>query len=206
MMPARHLRRHQLVDLGGEIVERLHAEREAHPLDRAEDVAGDRDVEAGRPLEQQRGAAARRLAGPIGDRGDLEVGAHRFGDAREQLALVEVGEKVVEVRVHVDASARSHEDTKDTIPELSWSSCFVLRGRWLVAHFIGYLRAPAPARGGRPRRSPAARAATRTASTKSASSRLSGSSLATVDLAALNRRHRRRRCLTSRHISTFCAA
>ena len=68
---------------------------------RSEDVGGDRHVEAGGLLEQQRGTAARRLARAVGDGGDLEVGAHRLGDARQQPALVEVGEKVVEVREYI---------------------------------------------------------------------------------------------------------
>ena len=37
------------------------------------------------------------LAGAVGDGGDLEIGADRLGDARQQAALVEIGEKVVEV-------------------------------------------------------------------------------------------------------------
>ena len=80
-----------------EIVERLHAEREAHALVRSVDVGRHRDVEAGRLLEQQRRAAARRLARAIGDGGDFEIGADRLGHAREQLALVEIGEEVVEI-------------------------------------------------------------------------------------------------------------
>ena len=96
-MPFGHLRRHQLVDLAREIVERLDAEREAHPLHRSEHVAGDRHVEAGRLLEQQRRAAAGRLAGAVGDRRDLEIRAHRIGDPREQLPAIEIGEKVVEI-------------------------------------------------------------------------------------------------------------
>ena len=95
--PFRHLRRHQLVDLPGEIVERLHAEREAHALVRAVDVAGDRDVVAGGPIEQQRRSAAGGLADAVGDGGDLEIGADGVADPREQLALLEVGEEVVEV-------------------------------------------------------------------------------------------------------------
>ena len=55
--------------------------------------AGDRHVEAGRLLEQQRRTAARRLAGAVGDGGDLEVGADRLRDPREQLPLVEVGDE-----------------------------------------------------------------------------------------------------------------
>ena len=51
-------------------------------------------------LEQQRRPAARRLAGAIGDGRDLEVRADRFADARQQAALVEIGEEVVEVGVH----------------------------------------------------------------------------------------------------------
>ena len=69
----------------GEIVERLHAERQAHPLERSEHVGRDRHVEAGRLFEQQRGSAAGHLARAIGDRRDLEIGADRLADARQQL-------------------------------------------------------------------------------------------------------------------------
>ena len=93
-----HLRRHQLVDLLREVVERLDAERQAHALVRAVHV---RRRPACRTRSGSRTAApARRAAilhALIGDRSDLEIRTDRVGDAREQLAFVEVGEKVVEV-------------------------------------------------------------------------------------------------------------
>ena len=96
----RHLRRHELVDLPGQIVEPVHAERETHPLDRSVQVGRDRDVESRRLLEQQRRPAARHLARAIRHRRDLEVGADRLGDAGEQAAAIEIGDEVVEVGVH----------------------------------------------------------------------------------------------------------
>jgi hypothetical protein len=80
--------------------QRVDAEREAHAGVRAVDVRGDRHVVASGALEQQRRPAVRRLADAVGHGGDFEVGAHRVGDARQQLALVEVGEEVVEVGIH----------------------------------------------------------------------------------------------------------
>jgi hypothetical protein len=38
-----------------------------------------------------------RLAGAVGDSGNLELGAHRLANPDEQLALVEIRKKVVEV-------------------------------------------------------------------------------------------------------------
>ena len=107
-----HLRRHELVDFRGEIVERLDAERQAHAFERSEHVAGDRHVEPGGLLEQQRRTAARHLARAVGDGGDLEIRADRLVDARQQLALVEIGEEIVEVCVHrrVITMPRNHED------------------------------------------------------------------------------------------------
>jgi len=90
-------RRHQLIDLTGEVVELRHAERETHPLERAEHVAGDGHAEAGRLLEQQGRSSARRLARPIGDGGDLEIGADRLGDAHKEFAFVEVFQEFVEI-------------------------------------------------------------------------------------------------------------
>ena len=79
---------------------------------RSVEVARDRNVEAGRLLEQQRRAAAGRLADAIGDGGDLEIGADRLGDARQQLALVEVGEEVVEVGIHIGVAANSRRSRR----------------------------------------------------------------------------------------------
>ena len=109
-MPFGHRRRHELVDLAREVVELLDAKRQAHALERAEDVRRHRHVEAGGLLEQQRRTAAGRLARAIGDGGDLEIGADRLGHARQQLAAIEVGEEVVEIWVHARAClSRSHE-------------------------------------------------------------------------------------------------
>ena len=93
----RHLRRHHLVDVFGHGVERRRAERETHPFDRAEQIGRNRHVEAGRPLEQQPWAAAGQLADTIGDRCDLQIGVDALADARQQAALVEVGDEIVDV-------------------------------------------------------------------------------------------------------------
>jgi len=98
----RHLRRHQLVDLFREVVERLHAKRKAHALVRAVQVGDCGNIEAGGLLEQQCRTAAGRFASAIGHRRDLEIGAHHFRHAREQAPLVEVGDEVVEVWIHRD--------------------------------------------------------------------------------------------------------
>ena len=86
-----HLRRHQLVDLAREVIERFHTERQTDSLHRAVHVRSNRDIEAGRLLEEQRRTTARRLAGAIDHGRDLEIGADRIGDAREQLAALEIG-------------------------------------------------------------------------------------------------------------------
>ncbi len=95
-----HLRRHELVDLLGQIVECLHAEREAHTLVRSVQVRSDRNIVAGWSFEQQCRTTAGDLARAIGDGRDLEVGAHRLHDAREEAAFVEIGDEVVEIAVH----------------------------------------------------------------------------------------------------------
>ena len=96
----RHLRRHQLVDLAGDLVERGHAEGEAHPLHRAEDVGRHRHVEPGGPLEEERRPAARRLGHAVGHGRDLQVGAHLLADARQLAFLIEHGEESVQIFVH----------------------------------------------------------------------------------------------------------
>jgi hypothetical protein len=81
------------------VVERLHTERETHPLERSEHVGGHGDVEAGRLLEEERRSTAGHLAGAVGDRGDLQVGTHRFTDAGQQPARIEIREKGVKVGI-----------------------------------------------------------------------------------------------------------
>ncbi len=155
-----HLRRHQLVDLPREIVERAHAEREAHPLQRSEDIRRDRHVEAGRLLEQQRRPAARALARAIGDGGNLEVRTDRFGDPRQQTALVEIRRESLRGQRTCQASHEStkdgHESTKTRTTESSKRfrvfvfSCF--RGIAVRSSFYRLSAAPARARGGPVRR------------------------------------------------------
>src|SRR5262249_29350837 len=101
-----------LVDFVREIIELFHAERETHTLDGAEDIAGNRHVESGRLLEQQRRPAVRRFARTIRHRRDFESRAQRVAHACEQLALVEVLQKFREIRIH--RQNVGHEDTKLT--------------------------------------------------------------------------------------------
>ena len=100
----RHLRRHELVDLLREIVERAHTEREAHALVRSVHIRCDRDVVTRRTLEEQRGPSARQLARAVGDGGDLEIRADRLGDAPKQFALVKIREKIIQVCVHAEVA------------------------------------------------------------------------------------------------------
>ena len=95
-----HLRREERVDLRREVVERLHAERQAHALERSEYVGRDRHVEARWPLEEERRPTLRHLASSVGHCRDFEVGADRLANPDEQHPLREVGQKLVEVSVH----------------------------------------------------------------------------------------------------------
>ncbi len=70
-------------------------------FERAEQVDGDRHVEAGRPIEEQRRPSARRLRHAVGDRADLEVRADRLHDARQLAFLVERRDEFVQVSEHV---------------------------------------------------------------------------------------------------------
>ncbi len=99
-----HLRRHQLVDLFRQVVERLHAKRQAHALVRSVQVGHRGDVEPGGLLEQQRRSATRELARAIGHRRNLEIGAHRLRHARQQPPFVEVREEVGEIGIHASTS------------------------------------------------------------------------------------------------------
>src|SRR6185503_16995017 len=190
----RHLRRHQLVDLFRKIVERFHAERQAHALDRPVDVRRHRDVAARRLLEQQRRAAAGQLAHAIGDGGYLEIRTHWLGDAREELPLVEVGDEVVEIRVQIFFFVSF------VFSCLSW-----LLGRYIAARILSVI-ASATSSARRPA-SPVTTGARRetTAPTKSSSSRFSGSSFETSSSPPWIE-GRPWAASTSRHISTFCAA
>ena len=78
----------------------LDAQRQAHPLGRAEQVGRHRHVEACRALEQQPRTAAGQLAHAVGHGGNLEVGTDALANAREQTAPVEIGDEVVEVWIH----------------------------------------------------------------------------------------------------------
>ena len=93
-MPAGHLRGRQLFDLVREIVQRPHAEGHADALHRAEEVDGDRHVEARGPLEKQPWTAARRFRRAVGDGADLEIRAHRLGDSGQLALFVEGGDEL----------------------------------------------------------------------------------------------------------------
>ena len=148
--PFGHVGCHQAVDLCGEIVKRLHAEREAHALHRSVDVRRDGHVEAGWLFKEERGTAARRLARTVDHGRDLEVRADGLGHARQQLAAFEISEKVVQVGIQIQAVILS---------AIRWASARARRPSWPVT--VGGRRILI-------------------ASTKSASSRLSGSSFSTV--------------------------
>jgi hypothetical protein len=82
-----HGRRRELFDLGRQLVEVLHTERQADSGHRAVDVRGDRHRVVAGFLEQQAWPAARRLGDTIHERGDLQMRIDRLADAR-QLARV----------------------------------------------------------------------------------------------------------------------
>jgi hypothetical protein len=79
---------------------RSSSERQADPLHGAEQIEGDGDVEAGRPFEEQPGAAARGLGDAIGDGADLQIRADGIGDPRQLALLVERGDELREVVEH----------------------------------------------------------------------------------------------------------
>ena len=70
------------------VVERLHAERQAHPLDRSEQVGRHRACRSRSAARTAARAAARQLADAIGDGRDLEIGADRsrIRDSRPRLS------------------------------------------------------------------------------------------------------------------------
>ena len=77
--PLRRLHVEDVAELGGRVVERLDAEREAHAPLGAELVDEERMLRALRVLEQKRGPAG--LDDAIDDLGDLEVGVDLGRDA-----------------------------------------------------------------------------------------------------------------------------
>ena len=93
--PGRRLHLENAADALAELVERLDAEREAHPALRAELVDEQRMLRALRILEEERRAAG--LHDAVDDLGDLEVGIDLGGDADELALALEERDPFAEI-------------------------------------------------------------------------------------------------------------
>ena len=110
---------------GGDVVERLDAERHAHAPLGAELVDEERVLRALRVLEQERRPAG--LDDAVGDLGDLEVGVGLGGDAPQLALALEERDPLAEVsRRRAKARSvygRERDDSAQSLPRLSpdWS-------------------------------------------------------------------------------------
>ena len=94
--PLRRLHFEYVFELRRHVVERVGAEREAHPPLRSELVDQQRVLAVLRPLEQERRAAG--LDDAVGDLGDLEVRVDLGSDAVELALALEERDPVAQVR------------------------------------------------------------------------------------------------------------
>ena len=83
-------------DFGGDILQAVHLQGQAHALHGPEGVHEHGHVVARHVLEKQ---GRPRFVHPVGDLGDLEVGAHRLLDAHQLPGLVQPGDKFLQIPI-----------------------------------------------------------------------------------------------------------